>query len=64
LLEKKIKAEVVAVTKNDKHKAVAIVGNPDIIKKYKSQILKLNAEAHRFAIKYHREKMRKNLIQK
>jgi len=62
LAEKKVKAEVVAVTKNDKHKAVVIVGNPEIIAKYKSQILKLNAEAHRFAIKYHREKMRKNLI--
>ncbi len=46
---------VVAVTKDDKHKADSFVGNPDFISKYKDNIVSINAEAHRFSIKYHRQ---------
>jgi excinuclease UvrABC nuclease subunit len=48
--------KVVAVTKDDKHKAKAIIGPEDLVKKYKKEILLINAEAHRFAIAFHRQK--------
>jgi excinuclease ABC subunit C len=42
-----------AVTKDDRHKAKAIIGPEDLVNKYKKEILLINSEAHRFAIKYH-----------
>jgi len=51
---------VVAVTKDDKHKAKGIIGDENIIKKYKKEILLINNEAHRFAIAFHRQ--RRNVI--
>ena len=56
------KIPVVGVVKDDKHKAKAIQGDEIIIKKYKSQILLANSEAHRFAIKFYRSKSRKNML--
>ena len=48
--------KIVAVTKDDMHKAKAIIGEENVIKKYKREILFINSEAHRFAIRYHRQK--------
>ena len=56
------KIPIVGVVKDDKHKAKAIQGDETIIKKYKNQILLLNSEAHRFAIKFYRSKSRKNML--
>jgi excinuclease UvrABC nuclease subunit len=47
---------VVAVTKDSKHKAKAIIGAEKVIKKYKKEILLINNEAHRFAIAFHRQR--------
>jgi len=47
---------VVAVTKDDRHRAKAIIGDENVIKKYKKEILLINNEAHRFAIAFHRQK--------
>ena len=47
--------QIVSVTKNDKHKPKAIIGNVEFIKKYQKQILLINNEAHRFAISFHRQ---------
>lgn len=49
---------VVAVVKNDAHKPERILAAPRhqfLIKKFSKEILLLNSEAHRFAIKYHRK---------
>ncbi len=46
---------IVAVTKDSRHKANSFVGNPELISKFKSNIVSINAEAHRFSIKYHRQ---------
>lgn len=46
---------VVAVTKDERHRPKMIQGKEDIVHKYESEILLANSEAHRFAIKYHRE---------
>ncbi len=49
---------VVGVVKNDKHKPERILAAPQhqkLAKKFSKEILLLNSEAHRFAIKYHRK---------
>ena len=50
---------VIAVTKDERHRPKMITGREDLIHKYESEILIANSEAHRFAIKYHREKRNK-----
>ncbi len=58
LKARRIGIPVVAVTKNKRHKAAKILGDESIVRKHKTEIIALNAEAHRFAIAYHR-KLRK-----
>lgn len=53
---------VVGVVKNEKHKPTRLIGQADILKKHKDAILLANAEAHRFAITYHRNKRRKGQL--
>lgn len=53
---------VLAVVKNEKHKPKAIMGDIDLIKKYKKEILLGNNEAHRFAITFHKLKRSKSFI--
>lgn len=52
----KLKVTIVAVTKDNHHKPKAIIGDENIINKYKKEILLINNEAHRFAITFHRQK--------
>lgn len=51
---------VAAVVKNDKHKPERLIGLKDLLQKHQQEILLANAESHRFAVAYHREKRRKN----
>ncbi|OHA16925.1 MAG: hypothetical protein A3C79_01195 [Candidatus Taylorbacteria bacterium RIFCSPHIGHO2_02_FULL_45_28] len=60
LKARRISIPVVAVTKDERHKATKFVGNPEIIEKFKKEIVALNAEAHRFALAFHR--LRRNSI--
>ena len=58
LKQKGFDIAVVAVVKNEAHKPDRILAAPadqDLIKKYSKEILLVNSEAHRFAIKYHRK---------
>ena len=53
---------VVAVTKDERHKAHHIIGESALVRDHHDDILAINAEAHRFAIAYHRrlrEKIKK-----
>jgi excinuclease ABC subunit C len=52
----KIKIDVVAVVKDDSHKPKDILGDKEIIKKYKEQILLANNESHRFALSNQKKK--------
>ncbi|MFW6210477.1 MAG: hypothetical protein ACOC4E_03235, partial [Patescibacteria group bacterium] len=52
---------VVAVVKNDRHKPERLIGQKQLLEHHQQSILLANAEAHRFAITYHREKRRKKL---
>lgn len=47
--------EVVSVVKDMRHKASEILGDKDAIEKWSKSILLANADAHRFAIGYHRK---------
>ena len=59
LKENKLKIHVSAVVKDDRHKAKMILqADP----KLKKSILLANSEAHRFAIKYHKEKREKSFL--
>jgi excinuclease UvrABC nuclease subunit len=60
LKELNLTIPVVAVVKDDKHKATGILGNPQLTKKYKFDILLANAESHRFAIGFFRKRARKS----
>ncbi len=54
---------VVAVTKDEHHKPKRLVGQKDLLELHKDSILLANAEAHRFAINYHRNLKRKSQFQ-
>jgi excinuclease ABC subunit C len=57
-----IKIPIVGVTKDDKHRAREIKGDRSLIVNRERDILLANAEAHRFAIGYHRAKRNKNFL--
>src|SRR3989344_4590206 len=59
ILEKsKLEIPIVAVTKNERHKAIALKiaskKAQELAEKYEKEILLANSEAHRFAITFHR----------
>lgn len=56
-----IQIPLVGVVKNDKHKPERLIGDERAIKAYERDILLANAEAHRFAISWHRLRSRKRL---
>ncbi len=62
LAARRMAIPVVAVTKDDKHKASRLIGHPDLLKTYKNAIIALNAEVHRFTIGFHRRRLRKNFF--
>jgi len=54
---------VVAVVKDDRHKASRLIGSKNILLLYKLDILFANDEAHRFAINFFRKTRRKRTLQ-
>ena len=52
---------VVGVVKDERHKPIRIIGQKKLLDVHKLSILLANAESHRFAIAYHRDKRSKNL---
>ncbi len=55
---------VVGVVKDESHNPKALLGDENLIKKYKKQILLANNESHRFAIAFHKLKRNKNFLVK
>lgn len=53
---------VVAVTKDERHKPIRVVASAALRERYENQILLANAESHRFAIQYHRQKRAKRQL--
>jgi len=54
--------EIVSVVKDEKHKPKRILGKKKIVELYKNTILKVNAEAHRFALGAHKRKRGKEFL--
>jgi excinuclease ABC subunit C len=53
---------VVAVVKNHKHKPERLIGQKDLLDRHQAAILEANAEAHRFAITFHRHRRSKSSL--
>ncbi|OHA24021.1 MAG: hypothetical protein A3B11_01515 [Candidatus Taylorbacteria bacterium RIFCSPLOWO2_01_FULL_44_26] len=62
LKSRRVSIPVIAVTKNVKHKPEKLLGHPELIRSHGKDIIALNAEAHRFAIAYHRARSNKSFI--
>ncbi|MCX6712318.1 MAG: UvrB/UvrC motif-containing protein [Candidatus Vogelbacteria bacterium] len=60
-LEERPLVTIIAVTKDLKHQASKLIGDSAIIHDYHHAIIEANAEAHRFALSYHR-KLRERLV--
>jgi len=56
-----IEIPVVAVTKDEFHRPATIIGNERIARAHEADILLANSEAHRFAITWHRRRMRRSM---
>lgn len=63
LKARRVMIPVVAVTKDERHKAADILGLPELVRRYRNETIAINAEAHRFALRYHRKRResRKNV---
>ncbi|MBI2048909.1 MAG: UvrB/UvrC motif-containing protein [Parcubacteria group bacterium] len=59
LKESGLETPVVGVVKDERHRPKHIIGNEEARKEFENEILLANSEAHRFAIGYHRERMRR-----
>lgn len=62
LAEQKLIIPIVGIVKNDRHKAERIIGDAGLVQRYTKEILLANAEAHRFAITYHRKRRGKDFL--
>lgn len=56
------KLGMVSVVKNERHRPSQILGDSNLAHKYEQEILLANNEAHRFAIKYHRQSLSKKSL--
>lgn len=62
LAKHRLTIPVVGVVKNAKHQPDRIIGPRGLVKRFEQDILLANAEAHRFAIGFHRKKKRANFL--
>ncbi len=53
-----IEVPIVGVVKNERHKPERLIGDKRTIEAYEKDILLANNEAHRFAIQFHRKRLR------
>lgn len=61
LRSRQVVIPVVGVVKDERHKPIRLIGQKQLIEQHKNSILLANAESHRFAIAYHREKRRAHI---
>ncbi|TXH01830.1 MAG: hypothetical protein E6P95_01130 [Candidatus Moraniibacteriota bacterium] len=53
---------IVGVVKDEKHQPKKVIGPQSLVKRFEKDILLANAEAHRFAISFHRKKKRESFL--
>jgi excinuclease ABC subunit C len=56
-----VEIPVIGVVKDEFHRPVRLAGDAHLIKAHQKEILLANAEAHRYAIGWHRNRQRKSL---
>lgn len=61
LAELGIEIPVIAVTKNERHRAERLLGDADLIERYGHEIVAANHEAHRFSLAQHRKQRSKRM---
>ncbi len=64
LAEHELIIPIVGIVKNDRHKPERIIGDAGLVQRYTKEILLANAEAHRYAIAYHRKRRGKDFLPK
>lgn len=64
LEEARITIPIVGVVKNKKHQPERLIGPEALIERFEKEILLTNAEAHRFAITFHRKRRSKDFLGK
>jgi excinuclease ABC subunit C len=62
LEERGLSIPVVSVVKDEKHQPRDVLGDQELAIRYRKDILLSNAEAHRFAIGYHKKLRTKNFL--
>ncbi|HSE56880.1 MAG TPA: GIY-YIG nuclease family protein [Candidatus Paceibacterota bacterium] len=62
LLRRRLQIPVVSVVKDERHKPKEISGEKSLIEMHKLGILLANSEAHRFALSFHKEKRKKQML--
>ncbi|MEI8249004.1 MAG: hypothetical protein WCG07_00720, partial [Candidatus Taylorbacteria bacterium] len=62
LKARRISIPVIAVTKDEHHKASELRGDETLISAYKKDIITANSEAHRYVLSFHRKKRAENFI--
>ncbi len=63
LKRQQLSIPIVGVVKNEKHQPKKIIGPRGLTQRFEHDILLANAEAHRFAIGFHRKKRREGFLQ-
>lgn len=58
------RVRIAGVVKNAKHQPERIIGDREVVADYRRQILLANAEAHRFAIAYHRKRRGRDFLKR
>ena len=61
LKEKNLAIPVIAVIKNEKHQPERIIGSQKLLRDYHEDVLLANAESHRFAIAFHKNRRSKRI---
>jgi len=57
-----IEIPIIGVVKDDRHKPIRLVGEDRVIAAHQKEIVLANSEAHRYAIEWHRKRLRKGMI--
>lgn len=63
LKRRQLMIPVVGVVKDEKHRPKKVIGPRALVRRFEGDILLANAEAHRFAIGFHRKKKREAFLQ-
>jgi len=61
LKEKNLAIPVIAVIKNEKHQPERVIGSQKLLRDYHEDVLLANAESHRFAIAFHKNRRSKRI---